>query len=92
MIDNASTDDSVTYVKANYPSVKIICLPINYGFAKGYNEGLKQVTADYYVLLNSDVEAEPGWIEPCIQLMESNKKIAACQPKLLQYKNKELFE
>ena len=92
MVDNASTDDSVTYVKANYPSVKIICLPVNYGFAKGYNEGLKQVVADYYVLLNSDVEVEPGWIEPCIQLMESNKQIAACQPKLLQYKNKELFE
>ena len=92
MIDNASTDDSLSFVETNYPIIRIIRLPVNYGFAKGYNEGLKQVSADYYILLNSDVEVEKGWIDPVIQLLESNKQIAACQPKVLQYNNKQLFE
>jgi GT2 family glycosyltransferase len=90
--DNASTDDSINWVKKNYTSIKIITLTENYGFAKGYNEALKQVVADYYVLLNSDVEVSPGWIEPVIALMQSNEKIAACQPKLLAYHNRNLFE
>lgn len=64
----------------------------NHGFAKGYNEGLKQVEADYFVLLNSDVEVQPGWIEPVMRLMESNKRIGACQPKILQYDRKKTFE
>ncbi|MFM9908384.1 MAG: glycosyltransferase family 2 protein [Chitinophagaceae bacterium] len=92
IIDNASTDDSVNFVENKFPTIKIIRLPVNYGFAKGYNEGLKQVKADYFVLLNSDVEVEPGWIEPCMELLESNKNIAVCQPKVLQYNNKTLFE
>lgn len=92
LIDNASTDDSIDFVQKNYPQVVIIKLPVNYGFAKGYNEGLKQVNTDYFILLNSDVEVEAGWIEPMVQLLESNKMIAACQPKLLQYNNKALFE
>lgn len=90
--DNASTDDSVAFVQQNYPSVEVLTSNENYGFAKGYNFFLKQVQADYYVLLNSDVEVEPGWIEPVIELMESNASIAACQPKLLAYHNKHLFE
>jgi GT2 family glycosyltransferase len=90
--DNASTDDSINWVKKNYSDIKIITLTENYGFAKGYNEALKQVIADYYVLLNSDVEVSPGWIEPVIALMQMNEKIAACQPKLLAYHNKNLFE
>jgi GT2 family glycosyltransferase len=92
VIDNASSDDSVPFLKTSYPGIKILPLPENFGFAKGYNEGLKQVKADYYILLNSDVEVEKGWIEPVIALMQSNKNIAACQPKLLQFKNKKLFE
>lgn len=64
----------------------------NFGFAKGYNEVLKQVKADYYVLLNSDVEVTPGWIEPIVALMEKDKLVAACQPKLLAYNNKAMFE
>ncbi len=90
--DNASTDDSVEFLKAHYPQVEIIQNSSNEGFAKGYNTALKQVKADYYVLLNSDVEVTPGWIEPVIELMESDTAIAACQPKLLAYNDKTLFE
>ena len=90
--DNASTDDSVEFLKVHYPQIEIIKNNTNEGFAKGYNSALKQVRADYYVLLNSDVEVTPGWIEPVIALMESDTGIAACQPKLLAYNNKELFE
>lgn len=92
MVDNGSTDDSIHLVQSNFPSVEILRNTVNYGFAKGYNEGLKDVKADYYILLNSDVEVEPGWIEPAIELMESDKQIAACQPKLLQYHQKNMFE
>ena len=90
--DNASTDDSVEFVKSNYPNVQLLINNKNEGFAGGYNWALKQVDADYYVLLNSDVEVTPGWIEPVIQLMESDNKIAACQPKLLSFQNKHEFE
>ncbi|MEO6917298.1 MAG: glycosyltransferase family 2 protein [Chitinophagaceae bacterium] len=90
--DNASTDDSVEWTKANYPSVRVIVLLRNYGFARGYNEALKFVQADYYVLLNSDVYVEPGWLEPVIDLMESDKKIGVCQPKVLMYAEPTVFE
>jgi GT2 family glycosyltransferase len=92
VIDNASTDDSFQYLQHEYPSVKVIRNENNYGFAKGYNVGLHQLGSDYYILLNSDVEVDPGWIEPVIALMESDASIAVCQPKLLQFKNKRLFE
>lgn len=91
--DNASTDDSLPFLSASYPSLRIIRLAENYGFARGYNEALKQVTGfDYYVLLNSDVEVGPGWIEPIIGLMDADTSIAACQPKLLAYKDHRSFE
>ena len=90
--DNASTDDSISFLKTHYPTVEIIINPSNEGFAKGYNSALKQVCANYYVLLNSDVEVTPGWIEPVIQLMESDHAIGACQPKLLAYHDKNKFE
>lgn len=92
VVDNASTDDSMLFLNNSYPQVQIVSLDVNFGFAKGYNEGLKQVKADYYVLLNSDVEVEKNWVEPVITLMQSNKRIAACQPKLLQFKNRNFFE
>ncbi len=92
VIDNASSDHSVSWLQQHYPAVKIIQLSENMGFAKGYNEGLKQVTADYYILLNSDVEVQPAWIEPVIELMENNAGIAACQPKIMQYHQRNLFE
>jgi GT2 family glycosyltransferase len=90
--DNASTDDSVSFLRENYPQVRVIVLDRNYGFATGYNEALKQVRSDYYVLLNSDVEVEPGWIEPVISLMEMDPAIGVCQPKIRMYDNRELFE
>lgn len=90
--DNGSTDDSLSFLASNYPSLRVILFPENYGFAKGYNEALKQVEAGYYVLLNSDVEVEPGWLQPMVDLLESDKSIAACQPKILSYNNKNMFE
>ena len=90
--DNQSTDTSVSYVKSNFPEVVIIQNSHNDGFAKGYNTALKQVQAEYYVLLNSDVEVTANWLEPIITLMDSNKNIAACQPKILDYNHRHLFE
>ena len=90
--DNNSTDDSVRFVRLHYPDVEIIENADNKGFAAGYNTALKQVQSDYYVLLNSDVEVTPGWIEPVITLMENDAKIAACQPKILSYGDRHLFE
>ncbi len=90
--DNASTDGSVLWLKEKFPAIEIIINPVNEGFAKGYNTALKQVDADYFILLNSDVEVTPGWIEPIVNIMEADKKIAACQPKILDEKNKQYFE
>jgi GT2 family glycosyltransferase len=90
--DNASTDDSVNFVQQTFPSVELLTSKENDGFAKGYNFFLQQVKADYYVLLNSDVEVTKNWIEPVIELMEADKTIAACQPKLLAYHQKDTFE
>lgn len=92
VVDNASTDDSVSFLKNNYPQVEILQNSSNEGFAKGYNTALKQVQSDYYVLLNSDVEVDAGWVEPVIALMESDAAIAACQPKLLAWQDKHKFE
>lgn len=90
--DNASTDDSVSFLQNNFPSIKIILNTSNEGFAKGYNTSLTQVSADYYILLNSDVEVTKGWVEPIVSLMEKDKKIAVCQPKILSFENKSEFE
>ena len=90
--DNASSDGSVDFLSEHFPSVHILQNPENEGFAKGYNTALKQISADYYVLLNSDVEVTPNWIQTVIQLMESDLKIAAVQPKILQYTNRNQFE
>jgi GT2 family glycosyltransferase len=80
--DNGSTDDSVLYIKTNFTSVRVIENKSNDGYAKGYNVALKQIEADYFVLLNNDVEVTPNWLEPLINLMNANSKIAVCQPKL----------
>lgn len=90
--DNASTDDSVSYLRNNFPSVSVIQNTINGGFAHGYNEALKQVKAEYYILLNSDVEVTPGWISPLIELMDRDPSVAACQPKIKSFTDKTLFE
>ncbi len=90
--DNSSVDDSIAFLEKNFTDVEIILLEKNFGFAGGYNEALKNVKADYYILLNSDVEVAANWIEDLIILMESDNQIAACQPKILSYTNKKLFE
>ena len=90
--DNASTDDSVSFLKERYPQLRIIEMNENRGFAGGYNEALRHVDSDYYVLLNSDVEVEPGWIGPLVSLMEKDPSIGACQPKIRMYADRESFE
>ncbi|WP_412468983.1 glycosyltransferase family 2 protein [Pedobacter sp. KLB.chiD] len=90
--DNASTDDSVSFLQGNFPTIKIIRNDQNYGFAGGYNKVLERVEADYFILLNSDVEVTPNWIKPVIDLMEGDKRIAAAQPKIKWQLNKKQFE
>lgn len=83
--DNASDDDSVTFLQTHFPEAELVPLDQNYGFAAGYNRVLEQVTSTYFVLLNSDVEVTPGWIHPVIGLMERDLLIAAAQPKILAF-------
>ena len=90
--DNASSDDSLAFLQTRYPEVQTIVLDQNYGFADGYNRALKQVEAEYYVLLNSDVEMTHHWLEPLVEYMDAHEEVAACQPKLLSYVDKEKFE
>ena len=90
--DNASTDDSVTVVTKGFPGVRLVQLDRNYGFADGYNKALEQVDAEYFLLLNSDVEVTDGWLEPLLSFMEENSNAVACQPKILAYNNKTQFE
>ena len=95
--DNASTDDSISMLRADFPDIRIIELDRNYGFADGYNRSLKQVEAEYYLMLNSDVEIrQEGWLTPMIEYMDSHPQVAACQPKLLKLlptgDTREIFE
>ena len=90
--DNGSTDDSIILIKEKFPSVKIISSATNEGFAGGYNWALKNIDADYFVLLNSDVEVDPNWITPMVNLLESDASIGACQPKILSYADRTTFE
>ena len=90
--DNGSTDDSINYLKQNHPEIHLILLEQNFGFAEGYNKALNKIDAEYFVLLNSDVEVTEGWIEPLIKLMDSDKEIAACVPKIMDYYKRDCFE
>lgn len=90
--DNASADASVALLQERFPQVERILLPQNFGFAAGYNEALKAVESDYYLLLNSDVEVTPGWLEPMVALLEQRPETGACQPKLLAFGQKDHFE
>lgn len=92
VIDNHSEDGSVKFLEENYPEIKIVTLDKNYGFAGGYNRGLKGIPNEYYVLLNSDVEVTENWIKPVLNYMESQEGMVACQPKILDYHRKEWFE
>lgn len=89
--DNASTDDSLEYVLNTFPQLEIVINDENGGFAKGYNDALKQIDAEFYLLLNSDIEVTPNWVEPLLEKME-DLSIAGCQPKVLSYFNKNQFE
>tara|TARA_R110000868_G_scaffold27909_3_gene105233 strand:- start:14464 stop:15450 length:987 start_codon:yes stop_codon:yes gene_type:complete len=92
LADNASTDDSISFVLANFPAVKIIKNDINLGFAGGYNEALKNIDAEVYALVNSDIEVTENWLKPIIETFEKEPKTAIIQPKILDYKNKAYFE
>ncbi len=90
--DNASTDKSVEFTKNNFPQIEIIELEKNFGFAEGYNQALNKVHAEYFVLLNSDVEVTENWLNPVIDFMEKNKNVAVCMPKIKSYHQKDTFE
>ena len=90
--DNASTDDSMQLIHDKFKGCKTILLDQNYGFAEGYNRALKQIEADYYLLLNSDVEVTHHWLTPLLEFMDAHPDVAACQPKLLSECDKDNFE
>jgi GT2 family glycosyltransferase len=90
--DNCSTDGSIDLLNEKFPEVRLIQNNSNGGYATGYNEALKHIESEYYILLNSDIEVTPNWINPVIDLMDKDRSIAACQPKILSYHSKEEFE
>lgn len=90
--DNASGDDSLQFLSQHYPTVRQITLEQNYGFAQGYNKALEQVEAEYFVLLNTDVQVTPGWLSPLIDYLETHPQVAALQPKVRSYHNPQYFE
>ena len=90
--DNASTDNSVEVLKKHFPEVRLVLLDKNWGFAEGYNKAFEQIEAEYYVLLNSDVEVTHHWLTPLIEFMDNRPDVAACQPKLLSESNHDAFE
>ncbi len=90
--DNGSTDDSVRMLQDEFPTVRIILLDRNYGFAEGYNRALQQVESEYVVLLNSDVEVTEHWLTPLVNYMDAHPEVAACQPKICSWRQKDSFE
>lgn len=90
--DNGSTDDSIAMLKEKFPSVRIIILDKNYGFAEGYNKAIAQTEVPYTVLLNSDVEVSSGWLDEPLAILEKDSSIAALQPKICAQRNKAYFE
>ena len=90
--DNASKDDSLKILETEFPEVRTIVLNTNYGFAEGYNQALKQVEAEYYLLLNSDVEVTEGWLQPMLSYMDAHEDVVACQPKLRCEWNRSMLE
>jgi GT2 family glycosyltransferase len=92
VVDNASTDGTYEFVAKEFPEIKLIRLEINRGFTNGYVESLPMIDAEYYALVSSDVEVSPGWIDPIINLMDSDDKIGVCQPKIKSYNHKSHFE
>ncbi|MDR0892247.1 MAG: glycosyltransferase family 2 protein [Mediterranea sp.] len=90
--DNGSTDPSVDMIQAEFPTVQLILLHQNYGFAEGYNRALQQIEAEYVVLLNSDVEVSEHWLQPLMAYLDTHPEVAACQPKIRSYHHREMFE
>lgn len=90
--DNASTDDSVVFLKKNYPNLRLIIFDQNLGYTGGYNEALKQIDHEYSILLNSDIEVTPNWISPIISFMDGHQEVSACQPKILDFNAQDKFE
>lgn len=90
--DNCSTDNSTEFLKDRFPNVKLVKFDQNYGFAGGYNRAFSFIKAEYYILLNSDVEVTPEWTSPILKLMESDRNIAACMPKIKDLNRREYFE
>ena len=92
VIDNASTDDSVSYIKNTFPDVQLVQLDQNYGYAGGYNRGLQHIDAELFALVNSDVEVAENWLSPVLKTFENEPDTAVIQPKIKDYKNKKMFE
>lgn len=90
--DNGSTDNSVEVLSAEFPSVKVLRFDRNYGFAGGYNKALQQIEADYYLLLNSDIETPEGWLEPLLEVLDREPDVAVVSPKLISYIDRTKFE
>nr|AUN37941.1 glycosyltransferase [uncultured bacterium] len=90
--DNASTDDSIAFVKTNFPTVKIVKNQTNKGFSGGYNDALQHIDAEIYALVNSDIEVTENWLKPILETFETEPKTAIVQPKILDFKKKDYFE
>ena len=90
--DNNSTDNSANYLENHFSQIRLIKLKENSGYAGGYNEALRQIDAEYYVLLNSDIEVTNHWLEPMLAFLEENSEYAACQPKIKDYNHRDRFE
>lgn len=90
--DNASADDSLDFLKTEFPSIRTIVLEENFGFAGGYNEALEQVESDYFAIVNSDIEVTINWLDPLVDFLEANEDYVSVQPKIKMFDNKELFE
>lgn len=90
--DNGSSDGSLEFLRENFPQVKQIALNANHGFAQGYNLALQQVDADFFVLLNSDIEVTPGWLSPCLERLQADPRLAALQPKIRSFREQNRFE
>ena len=90
--DNGSMDDSLDFLLHNYPQVRVIVLGNNYGFADGYNRAMREITSEYAILLNSDVEVSEGWLDPLLNVMDANPSVAAVMPKVLSYADRSMFE
>ncbi len=92
LADNASTDNTLQYVQDNFPAIQTLQIPVNHGFANGYYEALKQIKAKYYILLSADFEVTQGWFPPLHEAMERDAMLAACQPKIRYWRERENFE